>query len=36
MKHPGTTPPFRGPKGEPVPGSIAEISYLVSAGSISG
>ncbi len=28
MKHPGKTPPFRGPKGEPVRGSIAEISYL--------
>jgi pimeloyl-ACP methyl ester carboxylesterase len=28
MKHPGKTPPFRGPKGEPVPGSIAEIHYL--------
>jgi pimeloyl-ACP methyl ester carboxylesterase len=28
MKHPGKTPPFRGPQGEPVPGSIAEINYL--------
>ena len=28
MKHPGKTPPFRGPNGEPVRGSIAEISYL--------
>jgi pimeloyl-ACP methyl ester carboxylesterase len=28
MKHPGKTPPFRGPHGEPVPGSIAEINYL--------
>lgn len=28
MKHPGKTPPFRGPQGEPVPGSIAEIRYL--------
>ena len=28
MKHPGNTPPFRGPKGEPVRGSIAEIKYL--------
>jgi hypothetical protein len=28
MKHPGKTPPFRGPCGEPVPGSIAEIKYL--------
>jgi pimeloyl-ACP methyl ester carboxylesterase len=27
MKHSGTTPPFRGPQGEPVPGSIAEITY---------
>ena len=28
MKHPGKTPPFRGPRGEAVPGSIAEIKYL--------
>jgi pimeloyl-ACP methyl ester carboxylesterase len=28
MKHWGTTPPFRGPKGETLPGSIAEIAYL--------
>jgi pimeloyl-ACP methyl ester carboxylesterase len=28
MKHPGKTPPFRGPQGEPLPGSIAEIQYL--------
>ncbi|MBA7476663.1 putative aminoacrylate hydrolase RutD [subsurface metagenome] len=28
MKHLGKTPPFRGPRGEPVPGSIAEINYL--------
>jgi pimeloyl-ACP methyl ester carboxylesterase len=28
MKHPGTTPPFRGPNGELVPDSIAEIKYL--------
>ncbi len=28
MKHPGKTPPFRGPQGEPVPDSIAEITYL--------
>ena len=28
MKHRGKTPPFRGPKGEILPGSIAEISYL--------
>ncbi|HEU4930339.1 MAG TPA: alpha/beta hydrolase [Candidatus Krumholzibacteria bacterium] len=27
MKHRGRTRPFRGPHGEPVPGSIAEISY---------
>jgi pimeloyl-ACP methyl ester carboxylesterase len=28
MKHPGRTRPFRGPRGEPVPGSIAEVEYL--------
>ena len=28
MKHPGKTPPFRGPRGEPLPNSIAEIDYL--------
>jgi pimeloyl-ACP methyl ester carboxylesterase len=28
MKHPGKTPPFRGPHGESLPGSIAEITYL--------
>ena len=28
MKRPGTTPPFRGAKGEPVPGSIAEAGYF--------
>ena len=28
MKHRGTTPPFRGPNGEILPGSIAEIAYL--------
>lgn len=28
MKHLGKTPPFRGPHGEPVPGSIAEVNYL--------
>ncbi|MBP1929174.1 pimeloyl-ACP methyl ester carboxylesterase [Methanolinea mesophila] len=28
MKHPGRTPPFRGPDGEPMPDSIAEIRYL--------
>jgi len=28
MKHLGRTPPFRGPLGDPVPGSIAEINYL--------
>ena len=28
MKHLGTTPPFRGPQGELLPGSIAEIEYL--------
>src|SRR5689334_10060503 len=24
----GTTPPFRGPRGEPLPGSIAEVRYV--------
>ncbi|HEX6533562.1 MAG TPA: alpha/beta hydrolase [Gemmatimonadaceae bacterium] len=28
MKHPGRTPPFLGPEGEPLPGSIAQIGYL--------
>ncbi len=28
MKRPEKTPPFRGPNGEPIPGSIAEIHYL--------
>ncbi len=28
MKHLGKTPPFRGPQGEILPGSIAEIGYL--------
>lgn len=28
MKHQGRTEPFRGPKGEILPGSIAEIAYL--------
>jgi pimeloyl-ACP methyl ester carboxylesterase len=28
MKHPGTTPPFRGPNDETLPGSIAEVGYL--------
>ena len=28
MKHLGKTPPFRRPKGEPIPGSIAEVNYL--------
>ena len=27
MRHPGTTPPFRGSHGEILPGSIAEIAY---------
>jgi pimeloyl-ACP methyl ester carboxylesterase len=32
MKHLGNTPPFRGPKGEVLPGSIAEIRYLPLGG----
>jgi pimeloyl-ACP methyl ester carboxylesterase len=32
MKHTGRTPPFRGPAGEVLPGSIAEISYLPLGG----
>jgi pimeloyl-ACP methyl ester carboxylesterase len=28
MKRPGKTAPFRGPKGEPIPGSIAEVNYF--------
>jgi hypothetical protein len=28
MRHLGKTPPFRGPHGELVPGSIAEIQHL--------
>jgi pimeloyl-ACP methyl ester carboxylesterase len=28
MKRVGRTPPFRGPHGEPLPGSIAEVAYL--------
>ena len=28
MRHPGSTAPFRGPHGEPVAGSVAEIKYL--------
>ncbi|HEU4642709.1 MAG TPA: alpha/beta hydrolase [Gemmatimonadaceae bacterium] len=28
MRHSGKTPPFLGPAGEPLPGSIAEIDYL--------
>jgi pimeloyl-ACP methyl ester carboxylesterase len=27
MKHPGKTPPFRGPQGEVLSGSIAEVAY---------
>jgi len=32
MKHLGKTPPFHGPKGEILPGSIAEIGYLQLGG----
>lgn len=32
MKHPTKTPPFRGPTGEAVPGSIAEAGYLALSG----
>lgn len=32
MKHPAKTPPFRGPAGEAVPGSIAEAGYLALGG----
>lgn len=32
MRHPGKTPLFRGPRGEPVPGSIAEARYLQIGG----
>jgi pimeloyl-ACP methyl ester carboxylesterase len=32
MKHLGKTPPFRGPNGEILPGSIAEIAYLPLGG----
>jgi pimeloyl-ACP methyl ester carboxylesterase len=28
MKHPGKTPPFRGPNGERIPNSVSEIAYL--------
>ncbi len=28
MRHPRKTPPFRGPRGKPVPGSIAEAHNL--------
>ncbi len=28
MRHLGKTPPFRGPQGEPVADSIAEVNYL--------
>ena len=27
MRHPGKTPPFRGPDGKVVPGSVAEVAY---------
>jgi len=32
MKHLGNTPPFRGPKGEVLPGTVAEIRYLPLGG----
>jgi pimeloyl-ACP methyl ester carboxylesterase len=32
MKHSGKTRPFRGPNGEVVPGSIAEVNYLTLGG----
>lgn len=32
MKHLGTTSPFRGPAGEILPGSIAEIPYVYLGG----
>jgi pimeloyl-ACP methyl ester carboxylesterase len=32
MRHAGKTPPFRGPRGEPIPGSIAEARYLQIGG----
>ena len=32
MRHLGRTPPYRGPRGEPVPGSIAEVEYLPLGG----
>ena len=28
MRHLGTTPPFRGAGGEPLPGSIADVAYM--------
>ena len=28
MKRPGSTPPFRGAHGEPLPGSVAEVAYM--------
>ena len=37
VKRPATkTPPFRGPDGEVLPGSIAEVAYRRLAGSING
>ncbi len=32
MKHLGSTPPIRGPNGELIPGSIAEIGYCQLGG----
>ena len=32
MKNLGKTRPFRGPKGEVIPGSIAEVNYLLLGG----
>jgi hypothetical protein len=36
MRHPGKTPPFRGPQGEVLSGSIAEVAYRRLGGLDSG